>query len=192
MDATSSATLTLAPAFRQLRITIMLAGADHDARAVADAVASRLRTRGLAASIVDHLDARGLASDAIVFGCRIGVVEQIHAMTRFLEDTRSSLGRTATAMFLVCPERLLDDRGPVAEITKFVSAVRWRPDLAAAFESHPHMKHHGAMVRWLLTRVRIRADLAVAATDVARFADAIAMGLTRATEGGLFQPREQD
>jgi menaquinone-dependent protoporphyrinogen IX oxidase len=191
MEATSLAALTPAPFFHQLRITIMLAGSDHDALAVANAIASRVRTRGLAASIVEHLDARCLASDAIVFGCRIGVVEHIHAMTRFLAETRSALGRTATAMFLVCPEQLLDDTGPVAEINKFVSAVRWRPDLAAAFESHPHIKHHGAMVRWLLTHVGMHADLAVAATDAARFADAIAMGLTRATELGLSKPRDE-
>ena len=184
MQATSLVTFPVACAFRQMRIAIMLAGLDRESRAVADALAARFRTRRLVVDVIDHLDVRALRCDAVVLGCRTGVDTHVHTIARFVEETRPSLDRVATAVFLVCPETASDSDGPLSGIDAFVSAARWRPDLVAAFEYYPDVGHHGAMVRWILKHMTRHADPAVAATDVTRFADAVASGLAQAPEPG--------
>ncbi len=181
MDSISLTSLVIAPSFRPIRIAIVLTEPDRETRAVADALASRFVARGYLADVVEHLDAAALDRDAIVFGCRAGPDPQVQTIAHFVAEVRPALAHVATAVFLVGAQPQHPIERPMSAIDAFVAAARWRPDLAAAFEHHPGIGHHGAMVQWVLRHVGRRADPVVAtAADVMRFADAIAGGLASA------------
>jgi hypothetical protein len=88
------------------------------------------------------------------------------ALGRFIDGQRDQLARSATALFLVRP---FEDADAIQEIDDCVAAWGWRPDLACTFTDAPQ----------IAPRVIKRGSRPELATEVGRFAEAIATGLMR-------------
>jgi len=163
------------------RIAISLVSEHPSPRFVAEALADRLRARGYHADITDELTAVSPKYDAVVLGSLAGSEEDVRALAHYIE-AHDRLANVATALCLVYePGRSNHD--PVGEIADVVARLRWRPDLAAAFQDHE--ARHGAMMRWWRHHVSHRHELSVSSpSDIDRLAEAVATGLTRAAVTG--------
>jgi hypothetical protein len=175
--ATMSSAVTPRPVWPG-RIAISLPSEHSSPRFVAEALAERLRARGVHADVTGPLTGLPREYDALVLGCLADSEEDLRALAHYLEHAHEELENVATALFLVYPpSRTHHD--PTGEIADVVTRLRWRPDLAAAFQDHEGK--HGAMMRWWLHHVHHRHELSVSSpADIDHFAEALATGLTRA------------
>jgi hypothetical protein len=164
------------------RIAISLAREHAAPRAVADALAERLRARGYHADVLGPPPSLSADYDALVLGCLADSPDDVRALAHYLDSARNDVAHVATALFLVYePSRAHHD--PLGEIADVVTRLGWRPDLAAAFQDEHGT--HGAMMRWWMHHVHRRHELSASSpSDIDRFAEAIATGLTRATVTG--------
>ncbi len=165
----------------------MYAARQHQTRVIADAIARRLRSHGLAVEIGDA--SAGTMPppqdyDLVVLGSPMTFGLETRLIARYVEDNRAALVDVPSALFTVSDSGTLRDHVPSGFLDQFSRALDWHADLAAAFaggEPHPREGMILRLVTWMRsTPPRDNAAFRTAWTDVQQFADTIATELAGA------------
>jgi menaquinone-dependent protoporphyrinogen oxidase len=170
------------------RILLVHAARHDHTRVIAEAIASRLRSHGYRVEIGDAATG-GMPPpedyDAVVLGSSLEDGPYTRLITSYVHHNREGLAQVPTALFTVIASGSARDSDPGGHLEHFLRPARWQPDLTAAFAGGSPIPRECMLVRLVRNFGHMPHDLTSAATstdwtDVARFADEVAVNLARA------------
>lgn len=170
------------------RILIIYATQERHTRAIADALAHRLRSHGFAVEIGDACTGTMPPPqdyDVVILGLPMTFGRESARIATYVAQNRAGLSDMPSALFTVSKSGTIRDRDPGGFLQQFLRAVGWQPHLAAAFAGGEPFPREGVMLRLATWMGSPRASHEGAAlrtnwTDVRCFADTIATDLANA------------
>ncbi len=177
------------------RILIVFASTHGQTRAIAEAIANRLRVGRHDVTLADALAGRPPAPagyDAVVVGSRVQMERHAKEIEAYVRDHRAALDATTSAFFSVSMSASDRNAGadPSGYLEKFFTRTGWRPRRAIAFGGALRYRAYGFFLRFVMKQINRRAGHPTdtsrdhdctdwAAVD--RFADELAAGLSNTT-----------
>jgi menaquinone-dependent protoporphyrinogen oxidase len=141
------------------KVLIIYATHFGQTRAIAMAIAERLRERGTDPVVLDARYASHLPApegfDAVVIGSRIELGRHATAIVEYLREHRDALERMPTAFFSVSmamapPNTTADPSGYMAAL---FAKVGWRPQRARAFAGGLPYRKYNWFLRFVMKRI---------------------------------------
>lgn len=168
------------------RVLIVYASPQGHARAIANAIAARIRGHGIVAEIGDATC--GVMPppqdyDAVVLGTPVDFRPGTKRLASYIAEHRKALSEVPAALFTISTSGAPRDQDPGGFLAQFVRATGWQPDFAAAFAGGEPLPREGWLVR-LIGHERAAQPIGALPTDwidVDRFADKVATELARAS-----------
>ena len=145
------------------RVLVLYATHHGQTRAIAVALAQRLRERGNTVELADVRDWQRLAPpeefDAVVFGSRIEVGRHAPEMLAYIATRRAILAKLPTAFFSVSMAASKPDAGPDPEgyLAKTFAHLDWHPVLSTAFAGGLPYRRYNWMMRLVMKQIARRS-----------------------------------
>lgn len=156
------------------RILVLFASSYGQTRAVAEAIARRLRTSGHTVELADAGAGRPpppMDYDAVVIGSRVQFGKHARPVAAYVRTYRTELGAMPAAFFSVSMSAAGDDRGtergadPNGYLAAFFAEVGWHPTRTVAFGGGLPYRRYGW---WLRPIMRMLSKRGGHSTDTSR------------------------
>ena len=150
--------MALATPPRMSRLLVAYASTHGQTRAIAEAIAGRLRAAGHAVDLADVEAGRPPPPDgydAVVLGSRVKFGAHARALTRYVAAHRAALGSRPAAFFSVSMSAAQANAGPDPHdyMAKLFAQVGWRPTRAVAFGGALAYRRYNWLLRAFMKRL---------------------------------------